>query len=187
MDYRFVKKIIKATEDLDTLVYLSCSSFDTALQKWLTDFTKSLNEVSDIFESFDLSVSAATKPTNFSDRRLESIHKEFLNRITQYVEGVDLAFARKAFQYSKIAIKLHGPKKITTQTLKNIEDAEKYLKEFESAIRRIRKYSNKLLLDVKAKKLESLKSYEYQYTRLALFEKLTLDLAISLLKENAEI
>jgi len=180
MDSRFVKRIIKATEDLDTLVYLSCDSFDVAVKKWLNDFTKSLNEVVDTFENFDLDVSAGI--SDFSSKKLEQTHKEFLDRVVQYVDGVDLAFARKALQYAKL-----GPKPITSQVLNNIKDAEQYLKEFELALKRVRNYSRKLMLEAKSKKVNTLPKYKPQFDRLLLFERLTLDLAISLLKENSEI
>ena len=191
MDSRFVKRIIKATEDLDTLVYLSCDSFDVALKKWLNDFTKALNEVVDTFENLDLSVSAGASDVSgvpdFSSRRLEQTHKEFLDRIVQYVEGIDLAFARKALQYSKLAIKLNGPKTITAQVLTDIKDAEQYLNNFESALKRVRNYSRKVMLEAKSKKVNTLPKYKSQFDRLSLFERLTLDLAISLLKKNSEI
>jgi len=185
MDSRFVKRIIKAVEDLDTLVYLSCDSFDIALKKWLNDFTRSLNEVVDTFEKFDLQVSASV--SDFSSRKLEQTHKEFLDRVIQYIEGVDLAFARKALQYSKLAIKLNGPKTITAQVLKDIKDAEQYLNNFEMALKRVRNYSRKLMLESKSKKVNTLPKYKSQFDRLSLFERLTLDLAISLLKKNSEI
>ena len=188
MDTRFVKRIIKATEDLDTLVYLSYESFNAAMVKWLKDLTNSLNDVVDIFEGKkgrEKDISAGV--SNFTERKLEQTHKEFLDRVSQYVDGIDLAFARKALQYSKIAIKLHGPKTINEKVLKDIQDAERYLKEFESAIKRVRNYSSKLMGEIKEKKLENIQKYKPQFDRLALFERLTLDLAISLLREKAEI
>jgi len=188
MDNRFAKRIIKAVEDLDTLVYLSCDSFDVALVKWLNDFTASLNEVVDTFENLDIQTTEVSAGvSDFSSKKLEQTHKEFLDRIVQYTEGVDLAFARKALQYSKLAIKLNGPKAITTQVLNDIKDAEQYLKNFESALKRVRNYSRKLMLEAKSKKVDTLPKYKSQFDRLLLFERLTLDLAISLLKKNAEI
>jgi hypothetical protein len=185
MDTRFVKRIIQATDDLDTLIYVNSQSFDEAITKWLRDLVKALNTVIKTFEPlFTIPISASS---SFEERRLEQKYQEFLTRITEYVAGVDLVFARKSLQYAKIARKLHGPKELTDQTLVDIKEAEDYLHHFEKTLELIRTFSQKQMLFAKGKKLNNLAKYKYQFNRLTLFEKLNLELAISLLKEKTEI
>jgi hypothetical protein len=183
MEKGFIARIIKASEDMDTSLYLHCSSFDEAMQHWLDDFSDALNQVINIFEKFEFKITAST----FLDKRQEQLHKEYLDRLIQYVDGIDLAFSRKALQYAKIAVKLNGPKDLTPSTLDDLKEAKTYLKDFRTAIERVNKFSHKLMQYAKENKIDSLPKYEYQLARLALFEKLTLDLAIKLLKEKAEI
>ena len=182
METRFLKRIIQATEDLDTSIYLNASSFENAMSLWLKDFSDALNHTVNIFEKFNFKLTA-----NFLDKRNEQIHKEYLEKLVQYIEGIDLVFSRKAIQYAKIALKLHGPKDLTADVLEDIEEAKTYLKKFKVSLEKINKFSYKLMLYAKENKIESLFNYKYQFTRLALFEKLTVDLAIKLLKEKSEI
>jgi len=174
MEKGFIKRIIQATEDLDTSIYLNCSSFDEAMLSWLSDFSEALNSEAHLLERFDFKVTASS----FLEKRLVQIHSEYLNKLTQYVDGVDLVFSRKALQYSKIAIKLNGPKDLTAEVLENVEDAKKYLTAFRASIVKVNNVSHKLVVYAKENKLLTLAGYEYQFSRIALFEKLTLDLAI---------
>lgn len=178
----FIKRIIQATENLDTSIYLHSASFNEATALWVNDLSEALDSVVHIFEHFDLEVSAS-----FMDKRSAQIHAEYLDKLTKYVEGVDLALTRKALQYAQIAIKLNGPKEISTDVLENIKEAKTYLEKLKASLEKVTKFSRKLMVQAKGNRLTSLPEYTYQFTRLALFEQLTLDLVIKLLKEKAEI
>jgi hypothetical protein len=183
MDKSFIKRVIQAAEDLDTSVYLNCPSFEEALASWLNDFSASLDSVVNRLYRFDFQVAASV----FLEKRREQLHADYLDQVIQYVDGIDLAFSRKALQYAKIAVKLNGPKPLTAEVLENVAEARKYLTAFKSSIMKINKSAHKLLAYGKENNLITLPKYQYQFSRLALFERLTLDLAITLLKEKAEI
>jgi hypothetical protein len=163
----FIKKIIKASEELDTSIYLNSATFEEAIVQWLEDFADGLNSVTHLFEKISFKTTGAT----FLEKRLEQIHKEYLDRVVQYVEGVDLVFSRKALQYAKIAVKLNGPKLPSLATLENIKEAKNYLKDLKLAIEKINNFSSKLLAFAKENKLISLPKYNYQFKRLTIFEK----------------
>jgi len=182
MDKGFIKRIIQATESLDTSIYLNSASFEDAMALWVTDLSEALDSVVTIFERFEHKVSAS-----FLDKRAAQIHAEYLDKLTQYIEGVDLALTRKALQYAQIAIKLNGPKEISADVLENIKEAKAYLAKLKASLNRVNKLSHKLMTYAKDNNLISLPEYAYQFKRLDLFEKLTLDLVIKLLKEKAEI
>lgn len=183
MEKGFLKRIIQATEDLDTSLYLHSPTFESAILKWLEDFSNSLNDVTSIFEKFNFKITGS----DFKEKRLEQIHEEYLSRLCQYVEGVDLVFSRKALQYAKIAIKLNGPKILTKEVLENIDSAKEYLNKLSVSLKKINTFSQKLMNYAKENNLQSLSRYKYQFERLFLFEKITLDLMIKLLKEHSEI
>ena len=183
MEKGFIKRIIQATEDLDTSIYLNQPSFEKAIIKWLMDFSSSLVDTVELYEKFNFKVTG----TDFREKRLEQIHEDYLMRLVQYIDGVDLVFSRKSLQYAKIALKLHGPKIITVSVLEDMEEANKYLNDFKLALKKINRFSTKLMSYAKENRITSLSKYEYQFHRLALLEKITLDIAIKLLKEHSEI
>ena len=183
MEKGFIKRIIQATEDLDTSVYLNSQSFNSACIRWLSDFSDALNNAVSIFENFTFKVTG----TDFREKRLEQIHEDYLYRLSQYVEGVDLVFSRKSLQYAKIAIKLHGPKNLTKEVLESVDNAKEYLNKFAISLKKVNIFSQKLMTYAKENKIQSLPKYKYQFERLSLFEKINLDLVIKLLKEHSEI
>lgn len=183
MEKGFIKRIIQASDDLDTLIYLKSGSFNQAIVYWLKDFSDALEHIVQIYEAFNFKTTASS----FNEQRLERQHQEYLMRVVQYIDGVDLIFSRKSLQYAKIAKELHGPKLLTSNVLSNIQEAQEYLQNFKTSLSKINNFSKKMLLYAKENKLIALPKYKYQFTRLTLLESLTLDKAITLLKDKAEI
>lgn len=183
MDKRFVKRILKATEDLDTLVYLSSPSFEVAVSKWLKDFGKALD---DVVKAYD-SLLVARETASFEDKLLERRYKAFLESLEKYVYAIDEVLARRALQYAKIAMKLNGPKVLTVKVLEDIQEANQYLEDLRRNIDKVRKFSQKQMVIAREHKLTRIDKYEYVFNRLMLFEVLTLEKVINLLKENAEV
>jgi hypothetical protein len=185
MDKRFVKKILKAAEDLDTLVYLSFDSFEDAVGKWLKDFAESLDTLADIFSrGLDTKISASVY--SLEEKKLERDNLDFLNRIQKYLDGVDLAFSRKSLQYVKIAKRFKKPSAIEEKQKLLLEGLE-HIDGFKKALEKIRKVSAILLKESRSRNIHTLSKYKKQNARLELLSTLNFDKALQMLKEHGEI
>lgn len=185
MDKRFLQKLIQATEDLDTLIYLNTVSFEAALNRWLKDFADSLTTLVEIFSSgFEFKVSASVH--SLQERKLEENNIDFLHKIQRYLDGVELAFSRKALQYVKIAKQFKKPTSIS-ENQKIVLDGLKHIQKFKTSLAKIRRFSTRILKESRSRNLHTLRKYQKQHERLAFLSTLDFDKAISLLKEHGEI
>jgi hypothetical protein len=185
METRFLKKVLQATEELDTLIYLHSSSFELALERWLKDLTSALTSTLDIYQShIHFNVSASVISLN--EKKLEKQNIDFLISLQKYIDGIDLNFTRKALQYVKIANEFKRPATISEKE-KIIIKGLKYTEAFKESLAKIRKFSAKLLNECNSRKIKDLGKYQILYTRLEFLTTLDFDIAIKLLKEKGEI
>jgi len=190
----FIKKILAASEDLDTLVILSAPSYESAMNLWVRDLAKSLNSILTIYGESNFKFKLTSSVYSLSEKRLEKENKEILLLITKYVDGVDLTLARKSLQYAKIAEKYlqqKSPKLVTDANISKkakiaIEMSE-YLSMLENSLTKINKFSKKLKDEINSKSLINLTKYNYQFNRIDIFCELTLDILIDRLRTNGEI
>jgi hypothetical protein len=180
----FIRKVIAATEDLDTSVYLNSQTFEEAFDLWLGDVVKALSNVITNFSRFDYSVSAGVICLN--EKRLEENNKDFLIQVANFVKQVDRIFARKALQYSKICKKFNQPKDLKSK-LELQTEGKKYLTLLETALTLVNKFSKDRIREAKKRKVYSLPFYEIVFSRIDIFSNLDRDSFIDLLKEHGEV
>jgi hypothetical protein len=188
----FIRRIVAASEDLDTLVMLSKESYTEAYNTWVRDFAKALNTVERIYK--EIEYSATANVSSLEEKILEKNNYTFLQAVAKYVSAIDLIIARKSLQFAKIAEKYltqKAPHLVTDQEnekkIKLAIEASEYLNELETALNKINRYSLKLKKDFESRNLKKLANYKYHYERLDLFSRLTVDDIITRLRTAGEI
>jgi hypothetical protein len=184
-DQNFIKKVLRAMEDIDNL---KVESIEVALEKMIKDLTYDLNEVIDMHERYEFKALASI--SNIGDKRLEENYKEFLERLIQYANGVDKAFHAKAVRYGKLAAQ-YQLRIATPDENKHIKDILIKIAEheisFKKVIQRVKDYSHKRLEESKKVNLTRLKKYESLFKKLSFYENLTWREAVELLIKKGKI
>jgi hypothetical protein len=180
----FLKKIIQASEDLETLVYVNSKSFDLALERWTIDLAKELQNTTERFNKDNFKVSAGMIDLN--ERRLEENNKDFLENLHDFVDVVEQLLAQKAYQYVKFCEKFGQPKTLEKQW-ELADKASEYLSKLDLALSLVRKFSGSRLENIEKLKLTSLSKYKDLFSRIRLFSILDRKKVIALLKEKSEI
>jgi hypothetical protein len=184
----FIRRILTAMQDIDELEYIS---LEESLTKLIKSITGDLNHIVDIYERFNFDAIASV--FSLDEKRLENNNKEFLDGLVKYISGVDRAFNHRAVTYcnlgstvkpriSEKSIEKEKIKKFEIlKSLAQVEDA------FISAIKRVNKFSHKLMEEAKNRKINNLPKYEYEFKQLELFEILDWAKAIELLTTKRKI
>lgn len=188
----FIRRILAVSEDLDTLVMLSKESYIEAYNTWVRDFAKALNTIEHIYN--EIGYNATANISSLEEKILEKNNYNFLQAVAKYVSAIDLILARKSLQYAKIAekyLRQKAPHLASDQEnekkIKLAIEASEYLDELETALNKINRYSLKLKKDFESRNLKKLANYKYQYERLDLFSRLTVDEIITRLNTTGEI
>lgn len=184
----FIRRILSAMQDIDELEYMSLEESLTTLLK---SITRDLNHIVDIYERFKFETIASVH--SLEEKKLEKNNKEFLDRVVQYVEGVDRAFNHRAVTYCNLGSHFKprlSEKSLQKEKMKKLELLKKLAQAeeaFISAIKRVNKFSHKLMEEAKSRKVNHLKKYEYTFGQIALFETLDWSKAVELLSQKREI
>lgn len=181
---RYIKKVIQASEALDTLVYLNAPSFESAVEHWILDLAKELKVTVEKYKRIDYEV-VADKVLNINEKILENKNIEYLNYLEAFRKEVDYVIARKSLQYAKICAKRDKANKKSNAFKNSIiyQEGKKYLEQLDIALNLINKFSDEHLKRIKKQRLDILPKYQNLYSRLNLFKELT---SVQFLKDLIE-
>lgn len=181
----FLKRVLSKMVGIDTL---DVEPFSVATENLLRDLAKDLNEIVDIFERFD--ATASSHVVNLTDRKLETNNKEFLDRLSQYIEGVDRAFNARGVRYGMLCKQLmlrSAKESDKTDTLAILHKIAASESSFRNAIARVSKLSIRKLKESEDLGITKLAKYEYQFKQLRLFATLTWLKALELLIKQGSV
>jgi hypothetical protein len=181
-----LQKVFKAMQAMDMYEY---DTFEIAISNLFKNLARDLNHTVEIYERFNFEISASI--VSLADRKLEEKNKEFLEKLVQYIDGVDRAFNKRAVELARVCQKKYEIKIITPEVEKErmglLFEIVRQQESFTAAIAKVNKFSQKQLVEVRRRNILHLEKYDYQFKQLALFEKLDLETAIDLIAKKAKI
>jgi len=184
----FIKKVIQASEALDTLVYLNAPSFEKAIEHWILDLANDIKDVIKKYERLEHEV-ISDAVIDINERILEKKNASYLKYLTDFREEVDYILARKSLQYVTICNKRDKTKR-KSNIFKNkiiYQESVHYLNQLDVALKLINNFSTAHLNKCKNKHLNNLAKYQDLFSRLRLFEKLTRSQFIKSLMDKGDI
>jgi alpha-N-acetylglucosamine transferase len=184
----FLQKIYKLIQSQAIDKY-EFHSFEEAAVLIFQNLADDLTHIVEIYERFTFEISASI--VSLTDKRLEEKNKEFLEKLVQYVDGIDRMFNKRAVEFGKLCKKASDLHTVSSNELldrKNLlYEIAKQEKSFDAAIQRVLRFSRKQMLEAKKRNITHLHKYAYQFTQIKLFESLDLDKAFSLIVEKGKI
>jgi len=182
---KFLKKVYQALQSMDEYAF---DTYEQAISNILDTLSSDLTNLVTIHNRFTFEAVASI--TSLTEKRLESNNQEFLNRLKQYVAGVDRAFEKHSINLAKAASKRNIRLVTSDEKQRQKEillDIIKHKKTFATAIKKVNELSQKRMEEAKRRKLTQLKNYQYEFKQLNLFQTLDIDEAITLLAEKAKV
>lgn len=184
----FIKKIIQATGELDTLMYLNSPSFESAMSLWIKDLASEIKSLIETIDREDMSVTAENI-IDLKETFLEKKHIKYLEYLLNFEEKIDFILARKAAQYAKICNKLDKSKTKSKKFKNEIIKKEgiPYLEQLDIALSLLSKFSKKHLIEIEKRKIQNLSKYKKLYLRLKTYSNLDRVSFLTALLEKGEI